>query len=275
TLSTMGITPGLMIMLGIILVLASRLASRLQDLQHGVEEHIDWAYKSTDQSTADLDFLVESQEQMDERNAGSDRDTDEVLSNLSRQHEQLNSLGKELRMYGKPLAEVQRQVAEVAQLTKSTADDLKTFQKTMQAKFDAATRKIVDDMTLLTAQIQSDNGVTHFVQEARAIGTRLTEEISQLMEAQAGDSKSEDIADLRSEIGAMQVAVRGMASELANTSVTNRAPDWASHKTPRTEPISDTESSQPRNLDQATTRSRKSADDTVLDAIARLKQMRP
>jgi len=275
TLSTMGITPGLMIMLGIILVLASRLASRLQDLQHGVEEHADWAYESNDRSTADLDFLVESQEQMDERNAGSDRDIDEVLSSLSRQHGQLNSLGRELRMYGKPLAEVQRQVAEVAKLIKSTDDDLETFKKTVQANLDGATRKIVDDMTLLMAQIQSDNDVTHFVQEARAVGTRLTEEISQLMAAQAGDSKSEGIADLRSEIGALQTAVRGMASELANTSVSNGAPDWASHKTSRPNPISDTESSEPRDLDQATARCRKSADATVLDAIAKLKQMRP
>lgn len=275
TLSTMGITPGLMIMLGIILVLASRLASRLRDLQHGVEDHVDWAYESNYQTTADLDFLVESQETMDERGEGSDQDVKEVLSSMARQHKQLTNLGKALRMYGKPLAEVHRRVAEVAELTKSTAADLETFKKSVQADLEATTRKIVDDMTSLKAQIPSDDDLTLFAQEARAIGTRLTKEISQLMEAQGGNSASEGIADLRSEIDAMQAAVRGMTSELASRSESNQAPGCTAEQSSSPSSIADLEFRESGSLGHAMTGSRKSGDDTVLGAIAKLKQMRP
>lgn len=309
-LNTMGLTPGLMVTLGVVLALVSQLTSRLHGFQLRMAEFAEFTRYSNETVTENLEFLVDSQEQSDSRRPASGEELDQVLMGLTRQDEKISNLTKALKMYGKPLVEVSRHVAEVAARAKSNTTDLRSLKETVQTSIDAATHKIIDNLTSIVAEIPADNGVgqlteslnkfgeqlrtdlpglvgssgtdaTVFAEEARALGNQLTKEFSEMLDRQGKHSDSGDVASLRKDIEAMQTAIRGLTSALEHNpgspgpTATNQ-PSPA----PTPEPVAAPAASEstphgPGVLAQSISGSTKSKGKNVLGAIAKLKKMRP
>ncbi len=244
-LGDVGLSPGLMVTLGVVLALVAQLTTRIQVFQGQMVEYVESARESNDLTGTNLEFLVDAQEQSDARRPASGEELDQVLMTLTRQDEKINNLTKALKMYGKPLVEVSRHVAEVAARTKSANSDLSALKQAVQSGLDKTTHKIIDDVASIVADIPTDNGADEvvksvsnldarmqrelaqlssnqadssvFVDEARAIGSQLTKEITQLLDSQGDRQDSAGLSALRADMGALQEAVKGLTSAVSSS----------------------------------------------------------
>ncbi|MCB9888670.1 MAG: hypothetical protein H6836_10425 [Planctomycetes bacterium] len=110
-LNTLGLTPGLLLTLGILLSLVAKIRQHQLAQQVRFTDLEDALYENNAYCVSSLEYLVNGQEQLlAGRTAG---ETDPVLHALEVQGERINSVTKALRMYGKPLAEINHLVGKV------------------------------------------------------------------------------------------------------------------------------------------------------------------
>lgn len=237
-----GLTPGIMMMSGMALALMTYLISPLRHVHYQIEGFIETSNVSDEQTKADLEFLVQSQELTSAEQPSREEYLDQVLAAISQQSEKLSNLTQALKMYGKPLGKVSRHVAEVAARTKSNTTDLCMLKKSVQTSFEETNRKITEDMTSIIAKIHAG-----------------------LSDMQTTESREDD--SLRSDMNAILTAVQDLADTMPS------APQQVSKHI--AQPLSKPLATQPEDRNSSRSESPKPEGKSVLNAIAKLREMRP
>ncbi len=237
-----GFTPGIMMMAGMALALMTYLISPLRHVHCQIEEFIETSNGSDEQTKADLEFLVESQELMNAEQPSREEYLDQVLAAISQQSEKLSNLTQALKMYGKPLGKVSRHVAEVAARTKSNTTDLCMLKKSVQTSFEETSQKITEDMTSIIAKIHAG-----------------------LSDMQTTESREDN--SLRSDMNAILTAVQDLADTMS------AAPPQASQ--PIAQPLKKLLATESEDRNSSRSESPKPEGKSVLNAIAKLREMRP
>ena len=269
-LNAAGFTPGLVVALGTVLVVATRLLSRVHDLQRQLTDHADWVYDSAAATDETFDILIDSQEQVDHQRSGALEGLNQVADAIAQQDQKIAGLANTLRMYGKPLSEVSRHVTELSARSKATAAELESLTASLHGALEQTVQEVSGNIASLIEQAPTDKGAVAALEEARAVSGQLSQDIAQIMDAQAAHPEAEDIAGLRSEIDALQAAIRGLSSAEAAPN-----PEGSLTEESAPPPVMEADHNAPDAPTQTAAGSSQSSSEGVLGAIAKLKQMRP
>jgi hypothetical protein len=237
-----GLTPGILLMFGMALALITYLISPLRHVHYQIEEFIETSRLSDEQTKADLEFLIESEELANAEQPSREEYLDQVLAAISQQSEKLSNLTQALKMYGKPLGQVSRHVAEVAARTKSNTTDLCMLKQSVQTSFEETSQKITEDMTSIITKIHTS-----------------------LSGIQTTGSQEDD--SLRSDMNAILTAVQDLSDTMPPAS--EREPGHIG------QPLSKPLDTGPEERSPSKPESSPLEGSNVLDAIAKLREMRP
>ena len=254
-LSDTGLTPGLLTVLGIIMAITTRLMSRLNDMDRQLAQHADWVYDASTSTGESLEFLMDSQDDMENQRAQSTHRLDGLVNSIANQDQKIASIANTLRMYGKPLSEVSRHVTEISAASKSQAMDMDPRMQSLQTSLGQAIEKISNDVASIRDRLPTDHGATLVLEESRALGEQLLKDIRQTMDSQGAHTEIEDVEGLRAEIDSLQSSIQGL-------STTEHAPTADQHSDPGEPP-------------RPATGSTRSNAEGVRDAIAKLRKMKP
>ncbi len=124
SLNTAGLTPGVLTMIGIIMTGMGGLRGRQANIELWVSE-VEATLADTDTGiSASLDYLVEAQEHHLDRPPASGEELDRVLVVLQRQDEKVNNLTRAIKMYGKPLIEITKQLTDLGSRVESVRSSM-------------------------------------------------------------------------------------------------------------------------------------------------------
>ncbi len=124
SLNTAGLTPGALTMIGIIMTGIGGLRGRQANIELWVSE-VEATLADTDTGiSASLDYLVEAQEHHLDRPPASGEELDRVLVVLQRQDEKVNNLTRAIKMYGKPLIEITKQLTDLGSRVESVRSSM-------------------------------------------------------------------------------------------------------------------------------------------------------
>ena len=241
-LQKVGLSPGIMMMSGMALALMTYLISPLRQVHYQIEEFIETSNVSDEQTKAGLELLVESQELMNTEQPNRQEYLDQILAAIAQQNEKISNLTQALKMYGKPLGKVSRHVAEVAARTKSNTTDLCILKQSVQTSFEETSQKINEDMTSIIAKIHA--GLSHM---------------------QTTESREDN--SLRSDMNAILTAVQDLADTMPS------APQQGSEHI--AQPLSKLLATESEDRNSSRSESPKPEGKSVLNAIAKLRGMRP
>ncbi len=123
-LSITGLTPAALTMIGIIVTGIGSLRGRQANIELWVSE-VEATLADTDTGiSASLDYLVEAQEHHLDRPPASGEELDRVLVVLQRQDEKVNNLTRAIKMYGKPLIEITKQLTDLGSRVESVRSSM-------------------------------------------------------------------------------------------------------------------------------------------------------
>lgn len=114
SLRTAGLTPTALITISVLVIGVAILRARQANIEARVGEVETTLLDNDTGMSASLDYLVGAQEQHMDRPPASGEELERVLMVLERQDEKVNNLTKAIKMYGKPLIEITKQMAEVS-----------------------------------------------------------------------------------------------------------------------------------------------------------------
>ena len=113
-----GLTPGLIVSVGLVMLTLVAVVRRHHEaVQLQLQQCLDDNHTNTEY----LEYLVEAQRQTLSRRPASGEELEQVLLSLARQDDKINNLTKALKMYGKPLVDVNRLATENGQKAKAIA----------------------------------------------------------------------------------------------------------------------------------------------------------
>ena len=120
-LTATGLTPGLLLVMGVIVSLVASVRRQQNSGQSRIATLEAMVADNEQYTSQALDYLVGMQEQQDARRPASGEELDQVLHTLSQQGAKITNITKALKMYGKPLVEVNKQLTELDIKTKAVA----------------------------------------------------------------------------------------------------------------------------------------------------------
>ena len=276
-LQAMGLPPGLIVVLGIVIALIDRThrqqrasRSRLDALEQNLAQ-------SGDYSEECLAYLVDAQEQHLSRRPASGEELEQVLLSLARQDEKLTNLTKALKLYGKPLVDLSRQVSELGMQTKG-----------IKNKIEELGQFVHEDVAKQLAGIEiPDNGTDEVLRAVEGIGSKLTGDITQILENMPrGEGSEQVVAALDRKMNSLRESVAEIRRAVSTAPPPAPAPQAQPRRQPQPEPQpkpqpkpsapgSSLRGDGPGDLAQSISGSKKSSGKGVMGAIAKLKRMRP
>jgi len=141
--------------------------------------------------SASLDYLVEAQEHHMDRPPASGEELERVLHVLQRQDEKVNNLTKAIKMYGKPLIEITKQMADVTSRVEALRASMGSIAET------------VDISGLETAV----TGMSQSLQ--KQIGSELEKILSEVSK-QDDDTLTQMLAELKQEMSQMAAGIQSI-----------------------------------------------------------------
>ena len=292
-LQTMGLTGGLLVTLGIVVTLVSQALMRQESLRSSIDSMQNSMIENDDYVAECFDYLVDAHEQNLSRRPASGEELEQVLHNLRRQDEKINNLTKALKMYGKPLVEVNRHVTEVGLKTKvisTQVEALKPLVTEMGGQLSADIAQRLSELPDIAQRLSElpEDGTERILENIAALGTKLREEISQSLDRLPKDDGTANTLDaLNREVGSLNDAIAKLslaprpaapAPTPAPTPTQSAAPQ-PSVSQPSASPQPSSPAPDPTGggsgLAQSISGSKKSSGTGVSGAIAKLKRMRP
>jgi hypothetical protein len=246
SLSTAGLTPAALVTISLIVIGTAILRARQANIELRVGEVETTLLDNDTGMSASLDYLVEAQEQ-----------------HLERQDEKVNNLTKATKMYGKPLIEITKQMAEVSTRVEALRSSLGTMNETMNEAMDLS--GLQKTLTDLSQSLQQ--------QVAGELEKILTE-----VQKQDDDNVTTMLAELKQGISQMSSGIQKLQQSAAAARSVAQAPAGgpaapAAPAAPSTIG-SGSQGSGKSGLAQSISGTKSSAGKDVLGSIAKLKKMR-
>ena len=272
-LQAMGLTSGLLVTLGIAMTLVSQSLLRQESLRAHIELMQSNMIANDDYVEGCFDYLVDAHEQNLSRRPASGEELEQVLHNLQRQDEKINNLTKALKMYGKPLVEVNRHVTEVGLKTKAIATQVEAIKPLVVEMADHLSADIAQKLAELP-----EDGTDRILENIATLGTKLKEEISQGLDKLPKDEGTPQILDaLNREIGSLNNAIANLsfAPQPTAPAPSPRVAPPSQPSAPQSSGTHQDPSDEASGLANSISGSKTGSGKSVTGAIAKLKRMRP
>jgi hypothetical protein len=177
-LQTAGLTPTAMLLIGVVVTGVGMLSSRQANIELRVVEVEATLLDNDTGMSASLDYLVEAQERHLDRPPASGEELNRVLVVLERQDEKVNNLTRAIKMYGKPLIEITKQMTDVTARIEALRASLGTVAEAVdgsgmeEALSTAASnlqKQISSELDKILSEIsnQSDDSTTRMLEELK------------------------------------------------------------------------------------------------------------
>jgi prefoldin subunit 5 len=204
SLRTAGLTPTALVTIAVIVIGVAILRGRQANIELRVGDMEAALLDNDTGMSASLDYLVEAQEHHTDRPPASGEELERVLLVLQRQDEKVNNLTRAIKMYGKPLIEITKQMADVTARIEALRSSVGTIAET------------VDISGLETALAGMSEGLQ------KQIGGELDKILSEVSK-QDDDTLTKMLAELKQEMSQMASSVQrlqqsGMARPATQTS---------------------------------------------------------
>ena len=284
-LATAGLTPGLIVCTGIMILTFIAVIRR----QHKtLQAQLAWVMGNHDTNAEILDHLIEAHRNHEGGATSGDDDVQQALHSLRRQDEKINNLTKALKMYGRPLVDMSRQATENGQKAKMLSTQIAELKdkvdalgqpqdlpqtlldpiKALETKLEEIGLTLVDPITESLAKV-SREGTDEMMKAVELLSEQVTSNVTKMVSALPQNEGTEEILQtLRQELGQLNetLATGQVDAPVANaTQSSNPAP--AQESTPSPAPAHDVPV-------RSTSGTAKTSGKTVLGAIAKLKKMR-
>ena len=189
SLRTAGLTPTALVTIAVIVIGIAILRGRQANIELRVGDVEATLLDNDTGMSASLDYLVEAQEHHLDRPPASGEELERVLLVLQRQDEKVNNLTRAIKMYGKPLIEITKQMADVTARIEALRSSVGTIAET------------VDTSGLETALA----GISESLQ--KQIGGELDKILSEVSK-QDDDTLTKTLAELKQEMSQMASSVQ-------------------------------------------------------------------
>lgn len=263
SLGTAGLTPTALLTISVVVIGTAILRRRQANIEVRVGEVEATLLDNDTGITASLDYLVEAQEQHLDRPPASGEELERVLFVLERQDEKVNNLTRAIKMYGKPLIEITKQMAEVTSRVEALRQSMGSIAETvdssgLEAALTDMSKNLQEqlgsnlDRVLAEVSKQDDEALPSMMAELKDEMSRMTSSIQALQKLQPSPAAARPVAPAPSSLDPSAITT---ASSSIGSAPSSRDPDHS-------------------GLAQSIAGTKRSPGKSVLGSIAKLRKMR-